>query len=121
MSCNPIFTVLHVSSMCLPSLLEGKVEVVSCQRQDEDEAPERPHGVPEEVAYEQPGDSLLEQTDYLTEPQAMGCQQAQTPEVLNGGSEHSQSLKGVCGFYGFYGFLYSLCECARSTSSMKAC
>lgn len=105
MSCNPSFAVLHVSSMCLPSLLkEDKVEVVSHQQdededEDEEEAPEEPHCYPDEVAYEQPGDSLLEQTDYLTEPQALGFQQAQTPEVLNGGShrgEHSPSQKGVC-------------------------
>lgn len=104
-SCNPSFAILHVSSMCLPSLLkEDKVEVVSHQQdededEDEEEAPEEPHCYPDEVAYEQPGDSLLEQTDYLTEPQALGFQQAQTPEVLNGGShqgEHSPSQKGVC-------------------------
>lgn len=104
-SCNPSFAVLHVSSMCLPSLLkEDKVEVVSHQQdededEDEEEAPEEPHCYPDDVAYEQPGDSLLEQTDYLTEPQALGFQQAQTPEVLNGGShqgEHSPSQKGVC-------------------------
>lgn len=92
--------------MCLPSLLkEDKVEVVSqLQDEDEEEAPEEPNSYPEEVAYEQPGDLLLEQGDYLTEPQALGCQEAQTPEVLNGGShqgEHSPSLKGVCGFMGF--------------------
>lgn len=93
-----------MSHLCvsLPPLKEDKVEVVS-QQQDEDgeEAPEEPHSYPEEVAYERPGDSLLEQADYLTEPQALGCQQAQTPEVLNGGShqgEHSPSQKGVCGF-----------------------
>lgn len=98
--------------MCVPSLLKDeKVEVVSQQQDEEEEAPEEPHSYQEEemayeqeeVAYEQPGDSLLEQTDYLTEPQALGCQQAQTPEVLNGGShqgDHSPSQKGVCGFYG---------------------
>ncbi|KAE8278522.1 Microtubule-associated protein 2 [Larimichthys crocea] len=75
-----------------PVAQEDKVEVVS-QQQDEDgeEAPEEPHSYPEEVAYERPGDSLLEQADYLTEPQALGCQPAQTPEVLNGGS-HQGSL-----------------------------
>lgn len=105
--------------MCLPSLLkDDKVEVVS---QQQDEAPEEPHSCPEEVAYEQPGDLLLEQTDYLTEPQALGSQQAQTPEVLNGGSEHSQSQKGVCGFYGFCVSTYNLCECTIRPFSMKAC
>lgn len=109
--CNPSFIVHHVSSMCLPSLLkEDKVEVVSQQQdEDEEEAPEEPNSYPEEVAYEQPGDMLLEQTDYLTELQALGCQQAQTPEVLNGGShqsEHSPSQKGVCGFMGFVSVLY---------------
>ncbi|XP_036947464.1 microtubule-associated protein tau-like isoform X11 [Acanthopagrus latus] len=82
---------------------QDKVEVVSHQQdededEDEEEAPEEPHCYPDEVAYEQPGDSLLEQTDYLTEPQALGFQQAQTPEVLNGGShqgEHSPSQKGM--------------------------
>ncbi|XP_029696095.1 microtubule-associated protein tau-like isoform X3 [Takifugu rubripes] len=68
-----------------PMAPDAKVEVVSCQRQDE--APE------EEVPREEPGDSLLEQADYLTGPQDLGCQQAQTPEALNGGSEHSPSLK----------------------------
>ncbi|XP_073318685.1 uncharacterized protein [Pagrus major] len=84
-----------------PVAQEDKVEVVSQQQdedEDEEEAPEEPHSYPDEVAYEQPGDSLLEQTDYLTEPQALGFQQAQTPEVLNGGShqgEHSPSQKGM--------------------------
>lgn len=81
-----------------PVAQEDKIEVVSQQHEDEEEAPEEPQSYPEEVAYEQPGDLLLEQTDYLTEPQALGCQQAQTPEVLNGGShqgDHSPSQKGV--------------------------
>lgn len=94
-----------MSHLCVSLLKDDKVEVVSQQQdEDEEEAPEEPHSYPEEVAYEQPGDSLLEQTDYLTEPQALGYQQAQTPEVLNGGShqvEHSPSQKGVCGFMGF--------------------
>lgn len=103
-SCNPSLIVLHVSSMCLPSLLkEDKVEVVNQQQdEDEEEAPEEPHSYPEEVTYEQPGDLLLEQTDYLTELQALGCQQAQTPEVLNGGSHQGEQIlsqKGVCGFW----------------------
>ncbi|XP_028255215.1 microtubule-associated protein tau-like isoform X2 [Parambassis ranga] len=74
---------------------EDKVEVVS-QQQDEEEAPEEHCIYQEEVAYEQPGDLLLEQTDYLTEPQALGDRQAQTPEALNGQShqdEHSPSQK----------------------------
>ncbi|XP_067356523.1 microtubule-associated protein 2-like isoform X2 [Channa argus] len=78
-----------------PVAPEDKIEVVS-QQQVEEEAPEEPGTCREEVAYEQPGDLLLEQTHYLTEPQALGCQQAQTPEVLNGGShqgEHSPSQK----------------------------
>lgn len=111
--CNPSFVILHVSSTCLLSLLkEDKIEGLS-QQQDEEEAPEEPNTYQEEVTYEQPGDLLLEQTDYLTEPQALGCQQAQTPEVLNGGShqgEHSPSQKGVCGFMGFCASAYSLCE-----------
>ncbi|XP_053170243.1 microtubule-associated protein 2-like [Scomber japonicus] len=80
---------------------QDKVEVVSAfsveeQQQDEEEAPEEPDSYQEEVTYEQPGDLLLEQTDCVTEPQALGFQQAQTPEVLNGGShqsEHSTSQK----------------------------
>lgn len=71
------------------------------EEEEEEEAPEEPASYQENVAYEQPGDSLLEQTDFITEPQALGCQQAQTPEALNGGShqgEHSPSQKGVCGF-----------------------
>ena len=90
----------------LPSLLkEDKVEVVSQQQElqeEEKEAPEESHSYQEEVAYEQPG--ALEQTDYLSEPQALGYQEAQTPEVLNGGSHQSEQIpsqKGVCGFYGF--------------------
>uniref|UniRef100_A0A3B4WQL3 Microtubule-associated protein n=1 Tax=Seriola lalandi dorsalis TaxID=1841481 RepID=A0A3B4WQL3_SERLL len=76
---------------------QDKIEVLS-QQQDEEEAPEGPSRYQEEVTYEQPGDLLLKQADYLTEPQALGCQQAQTPEVLNGGShqgEHSPSQKGM--------------------------
>nr|XP_040046524.1 microtubule-associated protein 2-like isoform X3 [Gasterosteus aculeatus aculeatus] len=72
-----------------------KVEVVS-QQQDEEEAPEEPPSYQEEVACKQSGDLSLEQADYLTEPQALGSQQVQTPEVLNGGShegEHSPSQK----------------------------
>lgn len=81
--------VVLVSSVCLPSLLQdAKAEVVSSQRQDE--APE------EEVTRGRPGDALLEQADYLTGPQDLGCQEAQSPEALSGGSERSQSLKGVC-------------------------
>ncbi|XP_045915036.1 microtubule-associated protein 2-like [Micropterus dolomieu] len=79
-----------------PVAQEDKVEVVSQQQDEDEEAPEEPNSYLEEVAHEQPGDLLLEQTDYLTEPQALGCQQAQTPEVLNGGShqgEHSTSQK----------------------------
>ncbi|XP_072235656.1 uncharacterized protein [Leuresthes tenuis] len=78
-----------------PVAQEGKVEVVS-QPQDEEEAPGEPGSYQEEVAYKQPGDTLLEQTDYLTEPQALGCLEAQTPEALNGGShpvEHIPSQK----------------------------
>ncbi|KAM6892998.1 uncharacterized protein PEZ65_023051 isoform 1-T2 [Lycodopsis pacificus] len=82
-----------------PVAQEDKVEVVSQQQdEEEEEAPEEPHSYQEEVACKQAGDLLLEQTDYLTEPQALGCQQAQTPEVLNGGShqgEHSPSQKGM--------------------------
>ncbi|KAF1371873.1 hypothetical protein PFLUV_G00273880 [Perca fluviatilis] len=70
-----------------PVAQEDKVEVVSQQQYEEEE---EPHNYQEEVAYEQPGDLLLEQTDYLTEPQALGCQKAQTPEVLNGGSHQAQ-------------------------------
>ncbi|XP_039997985.1 microtubule-associated protein tau-like [Xiphias gladius] len=80
-----------------PVAQEDKVEVQSHQ-QDEEEAPEGPNSHQEEVTYEQPGGLLLEQTDYLTEPQALGFQQAQRPEVLNGGShqgEHSPSQKVV--------------------------
>ncbi|KAG7239314.1 hypothetical protein INR49_029279 [Caranx melampygus] len=78
-----------------PVAQEDKIELLS-QQQDEEEAPEGPGSYQEEVTYEQPGDLLLEQADYLTEPQALGYQQAQTPEVLNGGShqgEHSPSQK----------------------------
>ncbi|XP_078147366.1 uncharacterized protein LOC139914084 [Centroberyx gerrardi] len=61
-----------------PVAQEEKVEVVSL------------HSYQEEVTYEQPGDLLLEQADFVTEPQALACQQAQTPEVLNGGSHQAE-------------------------------
>ncbi|XP_024918140.1 microtubule-associated protein tau isoform X5 [Cynoglossus semilaevis] len=64
---------------------------------DEDEE-EECSSYPEGVAHEQPGDMLLEQTDDLTDPQVLGCQEAQTPEVLNGGShesDHSLTQKGM--------------------------
>ncbi|XP_010778888.1 microtubule-associated protein 2 isoform X1 [Notothenia coriiceps] len=76
-----------------PVAQEDKVEVVSQQqeeKEEEKEAPEEAHSYQEEVAYEQPG--ALEQTDYLSEPQALGYQQAQTPEVLNGGSHQSEQI-----------------------------
>lgn len=69
------------------------------------------------MTYEQPGDLLLEQTDYLSEPQALGCQEAQTPEVLNGGghpAQHSPSQQGVCAFGG-------LCEITVLSLFMKVC
>ncbi|XP_034465533.1 microtubule-associated protein 2-like isoform X2 [Hippoglossus hippoglossus] len=74
-----------------PVAQEDKVEKEVEEEQEEQEAPDRHQ---EEVTYEQPGDSLLEQADYLAEPQALGCQQ--TPEVLNGGAhpgERSSSPK----------------------------
>ncbi|KAM9836153.1 uncharacterized protein ACBR49_019807 [Aulostomus maculatus] len=83
---------------------QDKVEVVSAfsvdeQQQQEREEEEEEDAPEEEVTHKQPGDQLLlEQTDFVTEPQALGCQPAQTPEVLNGGShqsEHSASQKGV--------------------------
>ncbi|XP_071371438.1 microtubule-associated protein 2-like [Centroberyx affinis] len=78
-----------------PVAQEEKVEVVSApsveeQQEDEEEAPEELHSYQEEVTYEQPGDLLLEQADFVTEPQALACQQAQTPEVLNGGSHQAE-------------------------------
>ncbi|KAG7503938.1 microtubule-associated protein 2 isoform X11 [Solea senegalensis] len=85
----------HGAAAAHPGTTDDKVEVGD---EDEEEAPEEPDTHPEEVTHEQPGDFLLEQTDYLTEAQALGCQQAQTPEVLNGGShqgEHSPSQKGI--------------------------
>uniref|UniRef100_A0A3P8T3U4 Microtubule-associated protein n=1 Tax=Amphiprion percula TaxID=161767 RepID=A0A3P8T3U4_AMPPE len=80
-----------------PVAQDDKVELFS-QLQDEEEAPEELDNYQEEVTYEQPGDLLLEQTEFLAKPQALGCQQAQTPEALNGGShqgEHSPSQKGM--------------------------
>ncbi|XP_061571375.1 microtubule-associated protein tau-like isoform X3 [Cololabis saira] len=80
-----------------PVAQEDKVEVDS-QPQDKEAAPEEPRSYQEEVAHEQPGHTLLEQTHYLAEPQALGFQQVQTPEAVNGGShqsEHSPSQKGV--------------------------
>ncbi|XP_030012084.1 microtubule-associated protein tau-like isoform X3 [Sphaeramia orbicularis] len=76
----------------------GVVSAFSAKEQDEEVAPEEPVIYQEEVTHEQSGDSLLVQTDFVTEPQVLGCQQAQTPEVLNGGShqgEHSPSQKGM--------------------------
>jgi len=126
-----------MSHLCVPLwplLKEDKVEAVSQQQDEEEEkeekeeeeeeaaAPDEPHSYQEEEACSQPGDGLLEQADHLTEPQALGFQQAQAPEVLNGGShpgEHSPSQKGVCGFYRvLFAALYSLCAC---TASMSHC
>lgn len=81
-----------------PVAQDDKVEVVSQQQDEKEEAPEELNSHQEDVTYEQPRDLLLEQTDYLTEPQALGFQQAQTPEALNGGShqgDHNPSQKGV--------------------------
>ncbi|XP_014878672.1 microtubule-associated protein 2-like isoform X3 [Poecilia latipinna] len=61
-----------------PLAQEEKVEVVS----------QRPPV--EEVAYEQPGDLHIEQTDCLRESQALGYQRTQTPEAVNGGDHHSE-------------------------------
>ncbi|XP_014837500.1 PREDICTED: microtubule-associated protein 2-like isoform X11 [Poecilia mexicana] len=61
-----------------PLAQEEKVEVVS----------QRPPV--EEVAYEQPGDLHVEQTDCLRESQALGYQRTQTPEAVNGGDHHSE-------------------------------
>ncbi|XP_032412260.1 microtubule-associated protein 2-like isoform X5 [Xiphophorus hellerii] len=57
---------------------EEKVEVVS----------QRPPV--EEVAYEQPGDLHVKQTDCLRESQALGYQRTQTPEAVNGGDHHGE-------------------------------
>ncbi|XP_035764483.1 microtubule-associated protein 2-like isoform X4 [Neolamprologus brichardi] len=79
-----------------PVAQDDKVEVVSQQQDEKEEAPEELNSHQEDVTYEQPRDLLLEQTDYLTEPQALGFQQAQTPEALNGGShqgDHNPSQK----------------------------
>uniref|UniRef100_A0A3P9CDH4 Microtubule-associated protein 2 n=1 Tax=Maylandia zebra TaxID=106582 RepID=A0A3P9CDH4_9CICH len=81
-----------------PVAQDDKVEVVSQQQDEKEEAPEELNSHQEDVTYEQPRDLLLEQTNYLTEPQALGFQQAQTPEALNGGShqgDHNPSQKGV--------------------------
>uniref|UniRef100_A0A665WHP2 Microtubule-associated protein n=1 Tax=Echeneis naucrates TaxID=173247 RepID=A0A665WHP2_ECHNA len=80
-----------------PGMTDDKIRVLSPQ-QDEEEAPEGPGSYQEEVTYDQPGDVLLEQANYFTDPQALGCQQAQTPEVLNGGNhqgEHSPEQKAM--------------------------
>ncbi|XP_061918400.1 microtubule-associated protein tau-like isoform X7 [Entelurus aequoreus] len=82
-----------------PAAQEEKVEPVSAlsaeeRQQDEEEVA----GCQEEVTCEHPGSLLLEQTDLVTEPQALGCEQVQTPEGLNGGSPHreqSPSQEGV--------------------------
>ncbi|XP_069377234.1 microtubule-associated protein 2-like isoform X3 [Paralichthys olivaceus] len=67
----------------------GPVAQDKVEKEEEEEEEAAPDRHQEEVTYEQPGDSLLEQTDYLAEPQ-------QTPEVLNGGAhpgERSSSPK----------------------------
>uniref|UniRef100_A0A3Q2EDD7 Microtubule-associated protein n=1 Tax=Cyprinodon variegatus TaxID=28743 RepID=A0A3Q2EDD7_CYPVA len=69
-----------------PVAQEEKVEVVSQKAQ------------PEEVAYEQPGDFQLKQTDCVREPQALGIQKVQTPEAINGGDhqgEQSPTQQGM--------------------------
>ncbi|XP_054915012.1 microtubule-associated protein tau-like isoform X10 [Poeciliopsis prolifica] len=57
---------------------EEKVEVVS----------QRPPV--EEVAYEQPGDLHVEQTDCVRVSQALGYQRTQTPEAVNGEDHHGE-------------------------------
>ncbi|XP_038136922.1 microtubule-associated protein 2-like isoform X10 [Cyprinodon tularosa] len=63
-----------------PVAQEEKVEVVSQKAQ------------PEEVAYEQPGDFQLKQTDCVREPQALGIQKVQTPEAINGGDHQGEQI-----------------------------
>ncbi|KAM4560390.1 uncharacterized protein PAE49_012600 isoform 3-T5 [Odontesthes bonariensis] len=75
-----------------PVAQEGIVEVVSQPQDDDEEAPGELGSYQEEVAYKQPGDTLLEQTDYVTEPQSLGCLEAQTPEALNGGSHQVEHI-----------------------------
>nr|XP_057907064.1 microtubule-associated protein tau-like isoform X4 [Doryrhamphus excisus] len=78
---------------------QDKVEPVSAlsaeEHQQDEEEEEEVAVCQEEVTCEHPGSPLLEQADLVTEPQALGCEQAQTPEVLNGGSHHSPSQKGI--------------------------
>ncbi|KAM4538242.1 uncharacterized protein V3H82_023963 isoform 7-T8 [Fundulus diaphanus] len=69
-----------------PVAQEEKVDIVS----------QRP--ALEEVAYGQPGDLHLEQTDCLSDPQALGSQKAHTPDSINGGDhqgENSPTVKGM--------------------------
>ncbi|KAM3857121.1 uncharacterized protein ACN63O_019103 [Diretmus argenteus] len=85
----------HQAEQDSPLQKEERVEVVSVpsaegQQEDEEEAPEELHSYPAEVTYEQPGDMLLEQADFVAEPQALACQQAQTTEVLNGGRHQAE-------------------------------
>ncbi|XP_077423688.1 uncharacterized protein LOC144053256 isoform X5 [Vanacampus margaritifer] len=77
---------------------KDKVEPVSAfsaeeQQQDEDEDEEDDDEVAacqEEVTFEQEGGPLLEQKDLVAEAQVLGCEQAQTSEVLNGGSRQRE-------------------------------
>ncbi|XP_077369967.1 uncharacterized protein LOC144014206 isoform X11 [Festucalex cinctus] len=62
------------------------------QQQDEDKE-EEVAGCQEQVTCEQEGSPLLEQNDSVAEAQVWGCEQAQTSQVLNGGSHHSPSRK----------------------------
>lgn len=104
---------------------DEKVVVVSTpseeeQQEDEEEAPEELLSYHQEVSYEQPGDMHLEQADFITEPQDLACQQAQTPEVLNGGSHQAEQgspsqEEGVCGLMGFCVRRY-VCVCVLYVS-----
>lgn len=77
-------------------LKEEKVGVVSAFTEEQHKEVS-----PKETSHYQEKQSG-EQTQFVAE--GLGCQQAQTPEVLNGGShqnEHSPSQKGVCSLMGF--------------------
>ncbi|XP_057684148.1 microtubule-associated protein tau-like isoform X11 [Corythoichthys intestinalis] len=76
---------------------QDKVEpfrAFSAEEQQHDEDVEEVGSWQEDVASEQPGTQLLEQKDLVAEAQVFGCELAQAPEVINGGShrrEHSPS------------------------------
>lgn len=75
-----------------PMAREERVVVVPAPsvEEEEEEAPQEPAEQQEEQS-DQPADMLLEQADFVGEPQALSCQQAEEAhETLNGGNHQCE-------------------------------